>query len=75
MTTANPFVLEPDQYKRDIDILRHSVEQAALYLSKKFGKALDYCRQYVANALKRGGRFEFKDPEVTYLRRQENGDR
>lgn len=75
MTQANPFVLEKADYKRDINILQHYVNDAAKYLSVMTGKSPAECRNYVLTNMRPGGKFEFKDPQVRYLERGENGDR
>lgn len=75
MTVSNPFVLEKHQYKRDLDIFKHYLDDAAQYLHISTKKPLEECRQYVMNQLKPGQMFEFKDPKVYYLQRKDNGDR
>lgn len=75
MTVENPFVLEKAAYKRDIDILRHYVEDMAAYLHISTKKPLDQCRRFVMEQIRPGGQFEFKDPTVYYLERDEHGDR
>lgn len=75
MTAKNPFVLEKEQYHRDLNIFQHYVDDAAAYLHISTKRPLEECRNFVLNNLKSGGKFEFKDPAVRYLERQENGDR
>lgn len=78
MTTVdfvNPFVKPREEYKRDLNVRTHYVEDTALYLSKMTGQPLEKCREYVKKNLQKGGKFEFKDPTVFYLERGENGDR
>lgn len=72
---TNPFVLPKELYARDIAVIRHYVSDAALYLHKMSGRPLEECDVFVRAGLKSGGAFEFKDPEVHYLERKENGDR
>lgn len=72
---VNPFTLPREEYKRDIAVMRHYVSDSAMYLHKMSGKPLDVCEAFVRQSLKPGGQFEFKDPEVHYLRRNEVGDR
>jgi len=71
----NPFVLSADQYKRDINVLGHYQRDTALYLSKMTGRPLDECVSFVKQSLAPGGQFEFKDPDVLFLERGDNGDR
>ncbi|WP_144106664.1 family B DNA polymerase [Paraburkholderia sp. BCC1886] len=71
----SPFVLPASEYKRDIDVFRHYVDQASAFLALRTGRSQEYCREYVKKNLKADGRFPFKDPAIQYLRRNENGDR
>lgn len=75
MELINPFVLEPKAYKRDIDVLRHYLDQSATYLAKMTGKDYATCSNWIKQQLGKGGRFEFKDPKITYTERADNGDR
>ena len=72
---SNPFVLPAASYVRDIDPLKQATEQYAQYLHKRTGKPYEQCREFVVRNFKAGGKFEFKDPQVYYLERKENGDR
>lgn len=72
---ANPFVNPTESYVRDIDILKHYVEDSAKYLSLITNKPLNECRDFITANLKKGGKFEFKDPKIVYLQRNESGDR
>lgn len=82
---ANPFALKPGDYKRDIDPLKHYVQQAAVYLSKMtsrpFKECVDYIRQeirpevVIEGRVVPGGKHAFKDPKVIYLERNQYGDR
>lgn len=71
----NPFVLAPSSYKRDLNVLKFYVEDQATYLNKMTGKPMAQCVEFVKAQLKPGGQFEFKDPKVLFLEREENGDR
>lgn len=75
MTKENPFVLSPSQYKRDLSFLKHYVEDTASYLSTMTGSPKKECMDYVKAQLRAGGKFEFKDPKINYLERNEHGDR
>ena len=75
MLKENPFVRKADEYVRDLSIMKHNVEDHAAYLSKMTGKDYKYCLDYVIRQFKSGGKFEFKDPSITYLERNEYGDR
>lgn len=71
----NPFVLKTEEYKRDINVIEHYIDDNAWYLSKMTKRPYEHCREYVIRNMKPGGRFEFKDPKVMYLHRDEHGDR
>lgn len=75
MEKNNPFVLKPEAYKRDIDVLRHYIDQAAVYLAKMTGKSYADSFNYVKAQLGPNGRFPFMDPKVTYTERNDYGDR
>lgn len=72
---VNVFVRPTETYKRDIDVLKHYVNDTANFLHISTGKPLEACKQFVINNIKPGGKFEFKDPKLTYLQRNEVGDR
>lgn len=73
--TNNPFVLEKTDYKRDLSFLRHTVEDVTKFLSVMSGDSEEKCAQFVKESLRPGGIFEFKDPRIVYLERNEWGDR
>jgi hypothetical protein len=75
MTATNPFVLEKEEYQREIAPLRHYVEDVALFLSKMTGDPIEVCTEFVKTNLKPGGAFEFKDPKIKYLERVDYEDR
>lgn len=72
---VNPFILPVDQYKRDINIMNHYVEDVAKHLSIQTKKPIEQCKEFVLKNLKPNGLFPFKDREIKYLERMENGDR
>ena len=55
--SVDPFVLKPSEYVRDINVLKHYVEQTALYISKMSGNTYEYCLDYVKRQVKEGGHF------------------
>jgi hypothetical protein len=73
--SANPFVLTITEYKRDINVLKHYVQDTATYLSKMSSRPYNECLDFVRSQLKPTGQFPFQDPTVFYLGREENGDR
>ncbi len=72
---SNPFVLDTKEYKRDLNVLKHYVEDTANYLAKMTGRGYKDCVDFIRTQLRPGGQFEFKDPTVYYLQRNEQGDR
>ncbi|MBB5409339.1 hypothetical protein HDG34_003280 [Paraburkholderia sp. HC6.4b] len=73
--TPTPFTLRADQYARDIDVLGHYVRQTVSYLTAMTGASRDECLRFVQSNLESDGTFAFQDPDVTYLQRNERGDR
>ena len=71
---SNPFVLNADQYKRQINPLKDYIEQTAQYLSISTGKDIELCKNFVRKKLKDGSH-PVVDPQVQYMRRGDNGDR
>ncbi len=72
---SNPFVLPKEKYKRDIDPLKHYIQQATEYLSRSTNKDPEVCKQYIIEQLKPNGRFEFKDPVIKHTERIDYKDR
>lgn len=72
---VNPFALNASEYKRDIDVLKNAIEDTAIYLHTTTGKPLDACKSYIKQQLQPGGRFAFKDRKITYLSKNDVGDR
>lgn len=75
MQKENPFVLPLNEYHRDLNILSHYVKDVATYLSIETGRPIDECVDFVKSSLRPDGKHPFKDPEVVYLDRGDNGDR
>lgn len=75
MRTDNPFIHAPTHYKRDIDPLQQSLEQAALYLSRTRNRSYDDCLAFVKKNVQADGIAPMSDPTVFFLARQTNGDR
>lgn len=71
----NPFVLNKNEYQRDINVLKHYVQDSARYLSQMTGKPYEECITFVKKSVKPGGEFGFVDPTIEYLERGDNGDR
>lgn len=71
----NPFVLKPSEYRRDLNVLKHYVKDAALYLHKHTGRDLEECERYVAERCTPDNPQGIVDPDVLALTRNKHGDR
>lgn len=69
------FRKERNQYQRDTKVLNAYVDQASFFLSKTKGISLEEARDFVIKNMKPGGAFEFKDPVVKYMHRENFEDR
>lgn len=67
----NPFVLPKQDYKRDINVLHHYVEDGALALQIETGAPYQTCLDFV----KRKAKEKMIDPNVQFFERGDNGDR
>lgn len=72
---VNHFTLEKKEYKRDLDVVRHYVEDSALYIHKNTGKPLEQCFEFVRRTIKSDGKLPITDSLVMCLTRNEFGDR
>jgi len=75
MKYDNVFLQEPQDYKRNLDVITEATNQAAKFLSLRSGKPLDVCLDYVKKVTAKGGKFELTPVKVNILKRKENGDR
>ena len=75
MTNVVSFRRDIDHYTRNTDHLRHYVDQASFYLARTKNISIDEARDFVVSGLRPGGAFEFKDPTVKYLHRENFADR
>jgi hypothetical protein len=71
----NPFVLKSSEYRRNINVLKTYVEDTATYLHLMTQRPIEECLTFVKSSLRPGGCFEFKDPDILFTLREENGDR
>lgn len=72
---ANPFVLSPDQYKRDLNILKGYYEQNAHFLHLMTDQPKERCMGFLKKTLSSGGTFPLHDPEMLILRQESPGNR
>lgn len=71
----NPFYNSAKDYKRDVNLLQHAVNQAALYVEKLTGYPYEECLDSVLEDIGPQGPFPVKDPTLYILRKNEYGDR
>lgn len=71
----SPFYHPREVYKRNIDPMRHYVDDSSFFIHRVHQLPLEEARQKVLSGLKPKGAFPFKDPTVTYLERKPNQDR
>lgn len=76
MAVINPFVGEPETYKRDVNIIEGYVQATAQFLHAKYNQyPLDYCTKYVKDSMKEGGTNEIKDPRTAFISQRKRGNR
>ena len=75
MTATNPFVLEPQDYRRDLDFIRHYVEDCAFFLNVSTDAPYQECYNYIKKNIRPDGKFPLKDPRIRYLERINYEDR
>jgi hypothetical protein len=71
----NPFLLSANEYKRDLNVIKHYVKDAALYIHQRSGKPLSECETYVKKQIGSTGAYPIKDPQLQVLTRNPEGDR
>lgn len=69
------FRKQKSAYKRDTKTLQDYIKQAAHYLSKVKFISTEEATQFVKTNMRPGGLFEFKDPEVKFMHREDFQDR
>jgi hypothetical protein len=72
---SNPFVLAPEEYTRDIDIVKAFVNQNALYLHLETGDPVEECRKFVKDTIRPGAPNGIKDPIIVSLEQTSPGNR
>lgn len=75
MTASNPFVLAPEEYTRDINFLKHYIEDCAFYIHVESGYDYQLCYDYVKRNIRPDGKFPLRDPRIRYLERVDFADR
>lgn len=69
------FLLAPEEYKRDLDVLGNYVRDNALMLHKRTGKPIEQCREFIKRQISKGGPHQIKNPVCTIVDKDANGDR
>lgn len=69
------FLLSPDQYTRDIDIVKHWMRTNALNLVKREGASWDNALEYVRQLISKRGKHPINNPVVTAITKDKQGDR
>lgn len=75
MVDTVEFTKPAEYYKRDTRVLQNGIAQRAFYLSRVKGISFEEAKAFIHKHLAPGGRFEFHDPMVTYLHRENFEDR
>ena len=76
IATINPFVREPEEYKRNVDIKRGYIRAMATAIHNRHPQyEMDYCEEYVETSMKEGGTNEIKDPRVSFISQRKRGNR
>lgn len=69
------FRKERDYYQRDTDSRRDYYKQASFYLAREFGISVEEAKEFLREGFAPGGDFEFVDPKVSFLHRENFEDR
>lgn len=71
MTAANPFVLEKNEYRRNINPVKHYSQDAARFIAQMTGRSYEDCFSFVQSKADQ----VITDPTITFLERNQYGDR
>lgn len=69
------FLLPPDQYTRDLDIIKHYINTNALNLVKREGADWNCAVEYVRGLISKTGKHPVNNPMVTVITKDKVGDR
>lgn len=75
MSNLDVFTLSNDEYKRNIDPIKHYIEQGTMFLSKSTGDDINKCKEFIINGLKNKAFNGVRSPTIKYLERNDVGDR
>lgn len=71
----NHFVKPASAYQRDLDVVGNYRRDMAIFLSKRTGKPIEQCVEYIKRQTGPGGKFEIIDPVLLCIHRDDKGDR
>ena len=71
----NHFLRDREDYKRDLNVLKHYLNDAALYLHQRTGQPIERCKAHVKKQIQPEGLNALKVPNMTVLTRNTFGDR
>lgn len=71
----NIFVKPANEYKRDLDILKHYIDQTSAYIAKVKGVSYDIAKEFVVKTIGKDGKYAFNPPKAVFTSRIENGDK
>lgn len=69
------FLLSSEQYQRDLNVVRTYMNDNAWYLTKMRGRDFEYNVEWVRKTIGKDGKFPIKNPLVTIVDKDKNGDR
>ena len=70
------FLRDISEYKREINVVDGYFEQTSILLQKMTGRSAEVVNEWLKKEFDKGGRFEFKPPQVDItIRDKETGDR
>lgn len=69
------FLLSPEQYQRDLNIVGTYIRDHALFLQKMRGLDNEKAVEFVRRTIGKDGKFPIKNPVVTIIDKDKNGDR
>ena len=69
------FLLSPEQYQRDLNVVRTYMHDNAFFLTKMRGRDYEYNVEWIRKTIGRDGKFPIKNPLVTIIDKDKNGDR
>lgn len=72
---SNPFVRDTEEYKRDLNLRRGTVEQIAKYTALKLNKPYEEVYKHVLKEISSNPEFRVRDRKMTYLQKVKDGER